>query len=223
MIAEPYRTWVARWESTLAAVRAVGGSADPLSIGPPATERDVADTEGRIGRRLPLSLRSVLLEFSGSVCVSWHLYGAPERVREEAGRAFAGDVLVGLESLERAEATRRSACLRFDKPTRVTSESHDRWARSLAWWTLEGSAAGFDIRNGDADGPVVLLESEHHWPDCRAYLAPNFVEFMSRWTRACSVRPCSWILDDFVPVPWNGLDPDSAAVRRLRAALDLEL
>jgi hypothetical protein len=49
VIAEPYRTWIERWEKTLAAVRAIGGKADELRIGPPAAEAEIAATERKIG------------------------------------------------------------------------------------------------------------------------------------------------------------------------------
>jgi hypothetical protein len=222
MIAEPYRTWVERWEKTLSAVRCVGGRADDFSVGPPATERDIAATEKKIGRRLPSSFKRALLEFSGSVWVSWSLAGASEEACKAAGVAYEGVVLINLRTVERAEAERVGSCQRFER-RRDDDESLDRWLGSLAWYEDAHATLGFDMRDAGDDAPVVLLEKPRWWPDCRAWLARDFMDFMDRWTRACSVQPDSDRLDGLVLDHWGGLDPDAPAARSLRRALGLDL
>lgn len=223
MITEPYRGWIERWEKTLNAVRAAGGEGDEIMVAPPAKEAEIVATESKIGRRLPASFRRVLLEFSGSVCVSWRLLSADHLAREEVGRAYAGDVLISLRGVEGAERCRRDDCMGFEKRPRVGPEPLARWTRSLAWWELDGSAVAFDMRGEGSDAAVVTLERDVCWGDSWAWLAPDFLEFMDRWTRIGSVGPIWWMLDPFIKKPWGGLDPDSEHARAWRDALGLDL
>lgn len=215
----PYHLWIERWQKTIDAVRGAGGSCDEIRIGPPAREAEIAATEKAIGRQVPTSLRTFLLEFSGSVRVSWTLYGAKERL----GGTFAGDVQIGLRELEEAERFRRKECRTLAARPRIPAEPLARWRRSLAWWYLDGSAVAFQMPTGSRDAPVVTLENEACWDDESAWLAPDFFEFMDRWTRIGSVRPLWWMLESFMKKPSGGLDPDGAYACAWREALGVEL
>ena len=239
MTAEPYRTWVERWEKTIEAVRRVGGRADELSIGPPATEAEIVATERAIGRRLPPSFRQVLLEFSGSVSVYWTLPG-PGGVAESIGRSLeeqllgrpidplrhvpTGEVSLRLGMVQFAERGRRerSATLRRWRRRRRTSsisdESLARWDRSVAFWWQDDSAVALDTDDAAA---VVLLDRYGSDADSSTWLAPDFMEFMDRWTRIGGVQ--AHYLDQFIQEPWGGLDPECDLARVWRDALHVHL
>lgn len=58
------------------AVGVLGGQAEILEIGPPAAVEDVEAVERIIGRSIPQTLRTVFLEQSARVNVSWTISGA---------------------------------------------------------------------------------------------------------------------------------------------------
>ena len=53
-----FEAWKRRWQATLEACQALGGRADELTIGPPASEAAVRAVEEKLGMSLPVSLPS---------------------------------------------------------------------------------------------------------------------------------------------------------------------
>jgi hypothetical protein len=230
-----------RWQKTIAAVRAIGGEADEIRIGPPATEAEIAATERKIRRRLPPSFRRFLLEFSGSVSVGWRTpRDDPESLSEGIGAAIQrrleeqfgvrevdplrrlpkGEVSLGLDIVELAERVRRERCeaLRRRLRGRAEDESLLRWSRSIAWQQQDNQGVAFDP---DDSGAVVLLDNNELVWDSTAWLAPDFMDFMDRWSRIGGAKP--YYMAKLPRKPWGGLDPDCDLARMWRAALHVDL
>lgn len=231
MTAEPCRTWIDRWERTLAAVRRVGGSDARLSIAPPATEAEVAATERRIHKPLPRSFRQVLLEFSGSVSMRWctipdarPLEGPADAISRKVGEWMGlvpvdplrevpvGSLSFGVGMVEFAEKVRRGR-YRYWLRQRGATELLVPWHRFLAWWATDDDVVAF------AGDDIVALD--RYAVEYPMVLAPDFMEFMERWTRIGCVQPFFYNLGRFVRD--DGLDPDCDLAVAWRDALDLDL
>lgn len=189
---QPYRTWVVNWCKALVACRKKGGDVYPLHIDKPASVEDVERVESQLGRRLPISLRKMFLEFSAGVKFIWRLPEDSSPPFNIYSGGFEGIELAWLTSLEDA----RQGWIRYvfsDPADPYSSKWHDKLAIISV---INGDMIGIDLRS--ADGCVVYLSHEGDEDLHGMILGRNFAEFMEHWSMLGCVGPKGWEIKPFI-------------------------
>jgi hypothetical protein len=215
------------------AVRRLGGVSPPLRVGPPATESEVAETESRLGRRIPAGLRSVLIGYARSFAFEWErdhfdAFPHPWKQAQEGRCLWSLDLLPGLNA--DLEEWRRQ----------VYSDSADPYARHwhgvfavCATGLSDGTSAATDFSGGDffairedtsAGEPVVFLSHDGVTALNGRRLADNFGDFLLRWSAiGCVGGASGWALEHFIVDSQGGIDAAGETAARFRELLGVEL
>jgi hypothetical protein len=198
-----WNSWESKWEAALAACDRMGGEITPVTIEPPASERDVQRVEQSLGRPLPSAFRTVLTRFSGGVFFSWYL---PEKreLPEALQGIFSGGCEWNLEHLtgmdERCRSWAKSCCPNPDDP-------YDRvWYNKLPFHTVaNGDYLTIDLNAGERF-PVVYL-SHDGGSGHGLELGEDFIDFVSRWSRIGCPGAEDWQWLPFMSETGRFIDP----------------
>ncbi len=208
----PYSNWVERWKSAQAACVRLGGEARELLIMPPASPGAVAQVEEQLGRVLPLSFRTVLLEFASRVEMRWYL---PDDIElpAELRDIFCGDCSWNLDQVVEIDRWRQESA---DVGFTNLDDPQDRfWHDSLALAHVpNGDYLVFDLTIAP-DPPVIYLSGEGSDSHGQR-LGDNFIDFMERWSLLGCPGSEDWQMMPFLNDPTSGLDPHGENARLWR-------
>jgi len=224
----PISAWRARWDALRRACeyrKATGrwaeGAGKPprFEISPPATQREVAAIEKKLGCAIPSSFRKVLLEYSAKVCIEWALPDGttmPEPFRQ----IWSGECRWDLATLPALQATHRDWIANCFKD--LANEYHRVWhAKFPVLEVGNGDMLGIDTNIPD-EQPVVFLShedgSEHGY-----WLGRDFEDYVDRLSLLGCVGSEDWQLAQFLSGPRSLLETDAANARRWREWFGLQL
>jgi len=197
----------------------IGGTVRELVMDPPATEAEIAEAERELGRRLPVSFRKALAEFSSNFIRHW-IFPEAFRLTGDLVGIFGGSAHWGLHPVIECESQRKDWVKNvFSNPL----DEYDKvWHNKLAFLDLgNGDFLAFDLNGGD-DPPVVYLS--HDDGEGHGYvLGRNFAEFLDHWSRLAFVGLEDWQWLPFVKDRSVGLDPECGLAREMREILKLNL
>jgi hypothetical protein len=208
--------WRALWNAMRETCVRLGGGAKPPKIEKPATPREVAAIEKKLGRSLPSSMKTVFTAFSKGVFLDWHL---PEKsLPSPFEGALWGTCHWGLKLLPQLEKDRREwvkTCFGD-----ADDEYNSVWHTSLAFLAVaNGDMVAIDLADS-SDGPVVYLSHEQG-EGHGVVLGLNYADFIDRWSRIGCVGPEDWLLMRFVSSSGELLDPGAKAALKWRQLLHL--
>jgi SMI1/KNR4 family protein SUKH-1 len=214
------------------AVRRLGGSSPAIRIGPPATEKDVADIELRLARTIPSSLRNVLINHARSFSFEWtrpHFHTLPHPWKH----AQEGRCLWSLELLPALNADvkewRRSVY--SDPADRYAKHWHGVFAVCAAGLS-DGTSSSTDFSGGDyfaikdnvhGSEPVVFLSHDGSFVNGQR-LADSFEDFLLRWSSiGCIGGASGWAFEYFITDSQGGFDPAGEIAVKFRELLGVQL
>jgi SMI1 / KNR4 family (SUKH-1) len=219
-----------------AAIRKLGGTSPPLRVGPPATETELAEVEMRLGRKIPRSLRDVLVNHARSFSFEWdrahfHLLPHPWKHAQHGRCLWSLDLLPILEA--DVEGWRQQV---YSDP----AAAYDRhWygvfavcGTGLSDGTSSRAGPGGDFSGGDffaiklnaPDGQPVVFLSHDGSGDNGQTLAESFEDFLLRWSAiGCVGGQDGWALNYFITESQGGLDSTGETAVRFRQLLGVEL
>lgn len=197
----------------------IGGTVREMVTDPPAAEAEILKVERELGRRLPVSFRKALSEFSSNFKLHWY-FPDESHLPDELKGVFGGIAHWGLHVLTGNEAQRKSWIENvFSNPL----NAYDKvWHDKLAFLDVgNGDLLAFDLNGGD-DPPIVYLSHCDGQGHGRV-MAGNFAEFLDRWSRLAFVGVDDWQWLPFAPDRNIGLDPECGPAREMREILKLNL
>lgn len=214
-----YSDVIETWKRFAEAIKKLGGEVQALSIEEPATEKEVAILEGKLGFELPLSLREVLLGFSKKVEFRWFM---PE------GYEFEGD-LSQIFSGERHWSLDWVAQFNEDKNGWIDEvfpnkeDPYDMiWHNKLAFHEVgNGDYLAIDLSTPGYE-PVVYL-SHDDGGGHGVEMAKDFKEFVFLSSRLGCVGAEDWQWLPFVEEGNPFINPDCENAKKLRAALGVKI
>lgn len=220
--------WPARWEALGRACKGheatgrwdAGRDKPPrIEIGPPATEREVADVEAELRCPIPSSFRKVLVEYSGVTCIEWQLRGKtalPQVFRQ----IFSGECRWDLASLPKLVNTYGKWLEVFTDP----ADYYDGpWQNKFPVLEIgNGDMLGIDLTD-DQQQPVVYLSHEGDDSLHGFWLGSNFSDYVDRLSLLGCVGSEDWQLLPFVSGPRSLLETDGANANDWRAWFGFEL
>ncbi len=218
-MANPWVNWSARWEAALEACKRLGGTPDDLVIAEPATFQEVEAVEAILGIRLPESFRTVLLEFSSHVELSWLLPDDKKPTAPLRG-IFSGECSWNLNDLPELEESRQGW---IDAVFPDIEDPYDKiWHNKLTFLHVaNGDQIALDLSER-ARNSVVYLSHEgdvtHGW-----VLGNDFIDFMTKWSLLGCPGAEDWQMKPFISSPTSGLDPNSDNAKLWREWFSLNL
>lgn len=200
---------------TLLAVEKLGAEIEPLVIGPPATERDVARVESALGVTIPESFRKVLTEFSASVDLRWQFPESTD-LSEDLRKVAWGTLSWNLDAIA---ATYEAYQGWIDNVFPDIADPYDRvWHNRFPVLQVGNGDFVAIALSGDDAGAVLYLDHEgSSFHGSR--LAENFEDFLDRYIALGCAGPDGWTLELFVGDPDLGLQTDCPHARLWRSCL----
>jgi cell wall assembly regulator SMI1 len=207
--------WVDSMKRTLLAVERLGAEIEPLVIGPPATERDLARVESALGMSIPESFRKVLTKFSANVDLRWQFPDSTELCEDL--REIAWGMLSW--SLEAIATTYEAYQGWIDNVFPDIADPYDCvWHNRFPVLEVGNGDFVAIALSGDDAGAVIYLDHEGSiFNGCR--LAENFEDFVDRYIALGCAGPDGWTLEVFVGDPDLGLQTDCPHAKLWRAYL----
>lgn len=206
--------WIDSMKRTLLAVEKLGAEVEPLVIGPPATERDVARVESALGMGIPGSFRKALTEFSANVDLRWQFPESTD-LCEDLREIAWGMLSWSLDAIAATYEAYQGWLDPFSDP----NDPYDRvWhSRFPVLQVGNGDFVAIAL-NGDEAGAVIYLDHEgSSFHGSR--LAENFEDFLDRYIALGCAGPDGWTLEVFVGDPDLGLQTDCPHARLWRSYL----
>jgi hypothetical protein len=187
-------------------------------VGPPASAREVATAEQRLGAAFPASVREVLAKLSCDVKVAWTFNDwTKSELRKVPFNIGSGELIfstAGLVGMQKKKD--RFVAQAFPDARKKDARP---WHGVFAVIAVgNGDYLAVDQKKGQADGPVVYL-SHDGAAEHGAILGSSFGDFLERWTRLGCVGPESWTLKPFLKR--SGLDAEGPNAVKWRSWLGL--
>ncbi|MCH5585559.1 SMI1/KNR4 family protein [Shimazuella sp. AN120528] len=169
---EKYKEWVKIWNSTYEQIQRVLPKENiyPLTIHPPATEKEVEQIEKQLGYSLPATFRHTLLHFSKGVDLYWNMYEEIEdMIPEEFEGISSGTIRWGIDDFNLKDLESRAAQM----DARGNDYNEYQSAMDIIW-RVTGSG------NLD-DHEKFVKEYEEEWKNRKWYRSSlhNKLQFMS--------------------------------------------
>ncbi|CAH2213863.1 SMI1/KNR4 family protein [Tepidibacter aestuarii] len=150
--------WTERWEKTLEAVQSLNGDIRKFKICKPASQNEVEEVEKKLGFKLPISFRKVLLEFSSSVNFEWYL---PDNIElpQELREIFSGDCSWNINLICELEKTRKDWITQCFPDI---NDDYDKiWHNKLGFMNVpNGDMIAFDLKEYPERTPIVYLSHD---------------------------------------------------------------
>ena len=176
--------WLDLWTTWHDMLLSHGAVVQALRVEPPALARDVRAVEVGFGRRLPASLRSVLLTFSREVHFKWFLHDGPAEPRQLKDLSRFGELHWSLDSLKRLRSDDEDAQDDID----MYGETGAQLLRHTVIFqqVANGDALAVDWRSGE----VVYLDHEGGLAN-GIVLGASFAKFVSAYSAVGCAGPDS--------------------------------
>ena len=210
-----YSDILKNWKLFAEAINKIGGEVQILSIEEPATEKEVAILEGKLGLALPHSLKEVLLNFSKKVEFRWFMPDSFE-LDGDLSQIFSGERHWSLEWLvqfnEAKNGWRDEVFPNKEDPYDIV------WHDKLAFHEVgNGDYLAIDLSRAGRE-PVVYLshdDGEGHGVE----MAKNFKEYVFSSSRLGCVGGEDWQWLPFITEGTPFIDPNSENANKFREEL----
>jgi hypothetical protein len=215
-----------------AAIRKLGGEVSPIQAGAPATEAEVADVETRLGRNIPIELRSILIEHARSFSFRWE-HSHADALPHPWKHASEGRCLWSLDllALLNADLARWKESVYADAADRYGKHWHHAFA-VCATGRSDGTSSSSDFSGGDffairesvaGEQSVVFLSHDGAAVNGWA-LANGFDDFLMRWSAiGCVGGESGWGFDLFLQDEAAGFDVHGEVAATFRDLLGVKL
>ena len=205
------------WRTFANAVEAIGGDLQAFTVEEPATEKEIAALEEKLGFPLPKSLKEVLLSFSRKVEYRWFLPDKFE-LNGELSEIFSGDRHWSLDWLydfnESMNGWVEECFPNKEDPYDVV------WHNKLAFHEVgNGDFLAIDISSPEAESVVYLSHDDGEGHGVK--LAKNFKDFVFESSLIGCVGGEDWQQLPFIEDSKKYINGNSANAIRLRESLGI--
>ncbi|MBL8852139.1 MAG: SMI1/KNR4 family protein [Planctomycetaceae bacterium] len=175
-----WQNWVDHWNWVCDVIDSRGGDVvERPKIAKPLSKQKLAALKRKMGMAMPSEFEDVLTNYSSRVSLYWYLEDEQTEVLPEALHGLMGgvdalwDVAILPEMASAARNHASSGWLAF----------RDGLRGRLPFINVgNGDVIAFDMRHGTSNCPIVYLSHENDATEHDKQLAPNFIDFVTRWS-----------------------------------------